>query len=153
MQHIAMVHERFYEVKVFNERLRSVNSRGNHSSAICAYWAGVGGNLMGSQEYLRVGIVQYFFRHTISIPISSTQSKRVPHVFASVHWYRRHWRESWFHHRALVLQPDMDITGPASIIPISRVFSQCALLSKTVQFDYGEDNVVIAILCTSNHCT
>ena len=37
IQHIPMVHERFYELKIFNERLGLTKSRGGHSSAICAY--------------------------------------------------------------------------------------------------------------------
>ena len=99
-----MVHERFYDLKVFNERFLSVKSRGVHSSAIVAYWAGVGGNIEDSNEHLRVGIVQYFFRHTIKLHTSSqAKSKRVTHLFACVHWYRQHWRESWFHPRVLVL--------------------------------------------------
>lgn len=44
--HIPMFHERFHELKVFNEMFLSVKSRGNHSSAVSAYWAGVGGNLL-----------------------------------------------------------------------------------------------------------
>ena len=149
---IRMFHERFLELKVFNETFISLKSKGSHSSAICAYWAGIRGNISLSNDYLRVGVVQYFFRHTISIPTSTTQTKHVAHIFARIHWYRRHWKESWFHHRALVVQPDMDISGPATFLPISRVFSRCALISKTVQFDYGEDKVVIAILCESGYC-
>jgi len=151
LQHIPMLHECFHELKVFHETFRSTKSKGNHSSGIAAYWPGVGGNLSPSNDHLRIGVIQYFFRHTVSIRSSPTQSKRVVHLFAYVHWYRSHWRESWFHPRVLVVQPDMDTSGPATIIPIARVFSRCALLSKAVQFDYGEDNVMLAILCSSNH--
>ena len=148
-----MVHERFYDLKVFNKRILLVKSRGIHSSAIAAYWVGVGGNIEDSNKHLRVGIVQYFFRHTIKLHTSSqAKSKRVTHLFACVHWYRQHWRESWFHPRVLVLQPDMDVTGPATLIPLSRVFCRCGLMSDTVQFEYAEDNVVLAILCGSSYC-
>ena len=152
IRHIPMLHERFLQLKVFNETFISVKSKESNSSAISAYWAGIRGNISFSNYYLRVGVVQYFFRHTISIPTSTTQTKRVSHIFAHIHWYRRHCKELWFHHRALVVQPDMDISGPATFLLISRVFSHCALISKTVQFDYGEDKVVIAILCESGYC-
>ena len=150
-----MFHERFLKLKVFNESFRSAKSKGSHSSAICACWAGIRGNILQKNDYLRVGVVQYFFRHTISIPTSTTQCKRVTHFFACVYWYRMHWRETWFHHRAPVVQPDMDMCGPATFLPISRVFSRCALTSKTVQFYYGEDKVQVyvdpAIVITSDH--
>ena len=47
-----------------------------------AYWAGVGGNLSPSNDHLRIGVVQYFFRHTVSIQSSPTQSKCFVHLFA-----------------------------------------------------------------------
>ena len=46
----------------------------------------------------------------------------------------------------------MFITGPATLIPVSCVFCRCGLMSDTVQFEYGEDNVVLAILCGSGYC-
>lgn len=147
-----MVYERFYELKVFNERFLSVKARGNHSSAVCAYWAGINGNILATCEHLRVGVLQYFIRHTINVPTSVTQFKRVSHVFACVHWYQTHLRENWYHHRIIVASPDIDSCGPATFIPISRIFSSCAITSRTVMFDYGEDNVVVAIICGSKYC-
>ena len=85
--HVPMVHKRFYEIKVFNRILVSSKAKGNHSAAICAYWAGTGGNLLEKETYLQVGMVQYFFRHFIRF--SSTESP-IPHLFAKVHWYKRH---------------------------------------------------------------
>ena len=94
-----------------------------------------------------VGIVQYFFCHTIKLHTSSqAKSKRITHLFAWIHWFRQHWRESWFQPRVLVLQPDMDVTGPATLIPVSRVFCRCGLMSDTVQFEYAED-LWIWLLC------
>lgn len=101
---------------------------------------------------LHVGVIQYFIRHTVNIPTSASKSKGIVHIFARVHWYRKHWRENWFHQRALVVQPEMNIGGPATFLPISRVFSRCALIKKIVQFDCGEENVVVAIICGSNYC-
>ena len=100
-----------------------------------------------------VGIDQYIFCHTIKLHTSSqAKSRRVTHLFACVHCYRQHWRESWFHPRVLVLQPDMDVTGPVTLIPVSHVFYHCRLMSDIVQFEYAEDNVVLAILCGSAYC-
>lgn len=154
ISHTPMIYERFYELKVFNERFLSAKARGNHSSAICAYWAGINGNVLATCDHLRVGVIQYFIRHYISVPTSNsgTQFKKLSHIFARVHWYQTHLREDWYHPRVLVSSPDMDITGPSSFLPISRIFSTCALTSKTVKFDYGEDNVVIAVICGSKYC-
>lgn len=152
INHVPMIHERFHNFQVFNQRYLSDKTRGSHSSAVCAYWAGINGGILATCEHLRVGVIQYFVRHTISIPTSLTQFKKVVHVFACVHWYQTHLRESWYHHRVLVVSPDMDSCGPATFLPVSRIFSSCAVTSKTVMFDYGEDNVIIAIIYGSKYC-
>ena len=43
----------------------------------------------------------------------------------------------------------MNEDGPASIIPtIPRVYSRCAIVSRiSVEFDYGKDSVIVAIVC------
>lgn len=85
ISHVPMVHERFYDLKVFHEKFLSTRAKGSHSPAVCAYWAGLNGNISDTCDQLRVGIVQYFLRHTVSISTSATQFKRVAHVFARIH--------------------------------------------------------------------
>lgn len=145
-----MRYEYFYRLKVFNEAYSSVKAKSNHSSAICAYWAGVGGEITSDLNTLRVGLIQYFVKHKVCITASS-QSKRIVNIFARVHWYRTHLREEWFHHRALVASPDMITCGPATFLPVSRILSRCAITSRTVRFVYGEDNVIVAIICGSKY--
>ena len=146
--HIPMVYESVRELRVFNETIVSSKSKGNYSSAVCANWAGVGGSLATNISVLRVGLIQYFIRHAIRHPVST---KKTSHIFARVFWYKPHLRENWFHHRALVLSPDMNVCGPATFLPVARICCRCAIVHKTVQFDYGEDNVIIAILCGANY--
>ena len=150
--HVPMTHERFHALRVFNELLVSQKSKGSQSSAICANWAGVGGHLATDNSLIRVGFILYFIRHTIRMPISSTESKKIPHLFARVSWYKPHPRENWFHHRTQVVSTDFNASGPATFLPVARIRCQCALINKTVKFDYGEDCVNIAIFCGSNFC-
>ena len=89
-----------------------------------------------------------FIRHTIQFPVSPTE---LVHIFARVFWYNSHPRENWFHHRALVLSPDMNSYGPATFLPISRIRCRCAIANKTVKFDYREDIVKKAIMCGANY--
>ncbi len=71
-----MVYERFHELKTFNQTFLSVGARGNHSSGICAYWAGINGKILTTCEHLRVGIIQYFIRHTISVYLLQKHNSR-----------------------------------------------------------------------------
>ena len=149
-EHVPMVHERFHALEVFNEMVTSTESKGNHSSAVCANWAGVGGNLATDFSLTRVGIIQYFIRHAVRLP-SSVGSTKVSHIFARVHWFATHPRENWFSHRSLILSPDLTQNGPATFLPVSRIHCCCALTEKKMSFDYGEDKVIVAILCGTNY--
>ena len=148
-----MFHERFYEVNVLGERLLSKRSKGNHSAAICAYWPAIGGNVSLTCDMLRVGVVQYFLRHTIAIENSSQERRKASHIFAFVHWYRVHPRMTWFHPRIIVNSPDMVMNGPAVFLPLSRVYALCAVISDDIHFDYGVDHVPIAIILSHKFCT
>ena len=127
---------------MFGELFVSQKSKGNHSSAVCATWAGAGGNLTTDNAILRVGLVQYFIRHTIRLPVSASER---------VSWFKTHPRENWFHHHALVVSKDMSDSGPSGFLPVSRIRSRCALIEKDVKFDYGEDSVNVVIFCGSNY--
>ena len=73
---------------VFNETVISSKSKGNHSSAVCANWAGVNGSLATNISVLRVGLIQYLIRHAIRFPASNTtESKKTNHIFARMFWY------------------------------------------------------------------
>ena len=95
ISHIPMLYEKFFETQILHEVFISQHKRGKRSSAICAYWSGVGGNIIqaSSQPQLRVGIVEYFLRHTISIKTTAAKSEKVAHMFAKVKWYRKHPKE------------------------------------------------------------
>ena len=91
--------------------------------------------------------MQYFIRHAIRLPVSATESKKVKHIFAQVSWYKPHPRHNWVHHCTLLVSTDMISCGPAMFLPVSRILCPCPIIKKTVNFDYREDSVNIAILC------
>ena len=140
-----------FTLRVFNETVISSKSKGNHSSAVCANWAGVGGSLATNNYVPCIGLIQYFIRHTIRFPVSKMESKKIVHIFARIFWFKAHPRENWFSHRALVVSPDMSKCGPATFLPISRIRCRCVIIDKTVTFEYGQDNVTIAILRGANY--
>ena len=37
-----------------------------------AYWVGINGNVLTTCDHLRVGVIQYFIRHYISVPTSNS---------------------------------------------------------------------------------
>ena len=151
INHVPMVHERLHEVTVLGERFASRLAKGKHSAAVCAYWPHLGGTITTSNDQLYIGIVQYFFRHSVKLT-RSIDSEKITHIFAHMHWYRPHPREKWFHPNIFVVSPDFLDFGPANFLPLSRCYAQCAVACATVKFDYGEDNVLIASLFSHKYC-
>jgi hypothetical protein len=139
--HVPMVHERFDEVTVLGKRFLSNNARGRHSAVVCAYWSHKYGSF--TTDHLRFGTVLYFFRHAIHTNLNS--SLKVTHIFARVNWYEQHPRENWFHPQLTVISPDTEYPGPSVFIPLSRIVGRCAVIDDRIKFDFGEDNVLVAV--------
>ena len=146
--HVPMIYDQFCEVHVLGVRFISKRCRGKHSSAVRAYWPSIGGSISSTCGQLRVGVVQYFVRHTVTLSSPQGKYEKV-HLFAFVHWYRVYLREKWFHPHIQVVSPDMEMNGPSLFLPISRIFGTCALISDNVHFDYGEDHVIISTLLSN----
>ncbi len=152
IEHVPRVHEHFHEVTVLGERFVSKRVKGKYSAVVDAYWAAIDGSIAQSCSQLRVGVIQNFIRHTISLNANnSAKRKKLTHIFAKVHWYRIHPKENWFHPRVLV-SPDMQMAGAAAFLPISRILARCGVIADTVMFDYGNDSVVISTMISPKFC-
>lgn len=97
--------------------------RGNHSSAVCAYWASTNWSILNTCQHLRVGVIQYLFKYTITIPTSATRNKEVSHVFSHVHWYQAHLGNPGIT-AVLITSPGVDPCGPAMFLPVD-IFLLC----------------------------
>ena len=69
----------------------------------------------------------------------------VPHIIAKVKWYMNHPQASFIHPLIKVCATVFDGDSPASFIPVSRIGGRVAIAKSTLQFEYGEDVVIIAV--------
>ena len=87
---------------------------------------------------LNVGVVQYFVKHTIS------DIRDYEHVFAYVHWKKKHPQCDWFGSSAIVY---IDIDEPLSskcFIPVQRIACRCAHAVIPVDFNGIVETVFVA---------
>ena len=142
---IPMIYETFYKIDVLGEHYTSQKSKGSSSACISAFWADRAGSISTAADCIRIGLIQHFFLHNISIVSPSDATKRIKtsHIFAKVHWFKTHPRQSWLPPPLLVFSTDFDIPGPSSFIPLSRIRSRCAVAYDKLQFEFGEDYVVV----------
>ena len=83
--HIHRKHLLFNDLKVLGEQFTSKKSRSQRSSAIMAYWGEPALNTNNICP-LKVGLVEYFFIHTLC----SNNGTENEHLFAKVKWHQDH---------------------------------------------------------------
>lgn len=121
--HVPMIPEQFHEVTILGERFLSRRARGNHSSAICAYWPAVGGGVSPVCDQLRELVLYRTILDTL-FSLTVVLSNLLQLIFLQrpltsfSDRYRVHPQENWFHSRILVISSDMLMNGPAVFFPL-----------------------------------
>lgn len=158
--HIPLRYEEFREVKVFEEVYTSAKSKSTRSSVIVAVWPsplGILSSRRPTRDDIRVGAINFFLVHCPVIASHDQSNPNVettitkPHVIAEIEWYQDHPRKFSFGNGIVLSATVSQPYSCASFMPISRIVSRCATVNKTVQMDYGEDSVCIAIPLRQQH--
>jgi len=136
------------QIVVNSEEFLSCNSRSERSPAIVACWAGVVGIDHHGEAPVRIGVALSFFKHDIVLGNDihhPEQASSIFHTFARVRWFSDHPRGSYIHPLVKVCATTFDSESDASFIPVSRIAGRVATAKSKLQFDYGEDTVLIAV--------
>ena len=148
--HISRFYKQFKSLVVNGEEFISLSSRSQRSSAIIAHWATVIGRIdtMGCGNP-RVGLIKYFIRHTIKLKVDSAD-KKIDSLLARVKWFEEHPRRNYFYQSVVVCGKLFSGDSYATFIPVSRIMGRCTITQTSFLFDYGEDNITLAIPCIKN---
>ena len=144
IEHINRFYYQSKGIVINNEDFISTGSRSNKSSTVAAHWPGVLNIDPLGEAPLRVGVVTFFFRHTIRI-VKNSATKTISHILAHVNWYMDHPRRNILHPSTIISSTVFDRDSPASYIPVNRIAARCANAETTWRFDYGQDNVIISV--------
>lgn len=141
----------FTDLEVLGNHFTSSKSRSQQSTAVMAKW---GETMPGNSELsTKVGLIEYFFSHTIALCNcldsstteqgsfhQCTKQRKIEHLFAKVTWFADHTRPYHFPF-PLYLVSSLTIENTAfSYIPASRLLCRCAISEKKqLDFDYGQD--------------
>ena len=88
------------------------------------------------------GLVTSFIDHEIKFSSNNLQS----HILACVQWYGDHPRRDHLHSSIVLTSTVFDSESCACFLPITRIACRCAISSPiSLTFDYGSDNVLIAV--------
>lgn len=132
--HIHCKHLLFNDLKVLGEQFSSEKSRSQRSSAIMAYWGEPALNTNICP--LKVGLVEYFFIHTLC----SNNGTENEHLFAKVKWHQDHFRPLYLYPPIRLDYILFESESKYSFILISRFLRRAALSPKvSFSFVYGQD--------------
>ena len=89
---------------------------------------------------LRVGFIQYFLKHTLSILDNEGGNvQHIQRIFGYVLWKKQHTQYDYFSKSAIVCKTVNDATGPSNFILIQRIAYHCAYLQMKIKLeDYEE---------------
>lgn len=150
--HVPLRYIQFHQIKVLEQVYTSTRARTTQSSVILALWpylSGILNSRLPCKQDIRVGIIENFLLHTPKIKKASqdgdSQVSQVAHLIACVKWYQDHPQKFFFGNGIVLSATVTECTSSASFMPVSRILSRCAFIKTTIQFEYGEDTVCIAI--------
>ena len=112
---------------------------------VMAYWPSCSATLPQEDRYLplSIGQTQFFLKHNLG---------GNEHIFAFVHWFRKHQNHDWFGSCATVCQPEFETDLSYSFIPLQRIVSLCVYGQCTISFANNvAETVLIATPTTIKH--
>lgn len=157
--HMPLFYKEYGRVQLAGELIGSVkpgpNSRS--SSVIAAYWPGSGDTLQNiDYSRMRVGIVQFFVRHTLKLYDTSAignTTQEYDHLFAYVHWKKLHPKASWYGISATISSELFEIPGACAFIPVQRIACRCAYATLNIKFSPAHhESVFISCPLPLTHC-
>lgn len=119
------------------------------SSVIMAYWPGRGDDItMIDNSTMRVGVVQYYFRHRAEI-CKENERTTVNMDYAYILWKQQHPNQYWFGHSAIICFNTFEPSSPCNFIPVQRIAKKCAfgILMLEVMPNIRENLFVASPIC------
>ena len=118
------------------------------SSVVMAYWPSRG-NQLSNIDYsrMKVGVVQYFFKHRAKFYISGGQVKESEHIFAYIKWKQFHPNQDWFGISATVHLNMNEVFSICSFLPVQRISSKCAFSV----IDVDINGIIESVFCSSSY--
>lgn len=145
--YVPKLSRQFSQLLLYDQKLDSWYSRSERSACILARWYGANGLDTASVD-LRPGIVQYFFKHSITIRSPTGENVNLPYTLACVHWYKVHPHARFYF--GLPIQaclPSFEVESVAAFIPVMRIDSICGVaeLSYNLGTANGKEKIVVAV--------
>ena len=113
----------------------------------CRIWAGFQKtNIIFS--FFNVGVIQYFFQHTVTIQSPTGETVDLPYTLACIHWYKVHPDARFYFGLPIqVCLPSFETESVGAFMPVSRIDSVCVVAS--LRYDLktpnGKERVTVAV--------
>ena len=98
--------------------------------------------------FLNVGVIQYFFQHTVTIQSPTGGTVDLPYTLACIHWYKVHPNARFYFGLPIqVCLPSFETESVGAFMPVSRIDSVCvvASLHYDLKTPNGKERVSVAV--------
>ena len=130
--------------QVIGSLMNSTSARS--SSVVMAFWPSRESELSNiNYSRMKVGVVQYFFKHEVKLCVSDSQVRESEHIFAYVKWKQSHPNQDWFGISATVCVNMDEAFSMCSFLPVQRISSVCASSIIEVNINSFEESVFVAV--------
>lgn len=95
-----------------------------------------------------VGVIQYFFQHTVTVQSPTGGTVDLPYTLACIHWYKVHPNARFYFGLPIqVCLPSFEIESVGAFMPVSRIDSVCVVanLRYDLKTPNGKERVTVAV--------
>lgn len=95
-----------------------------------------------------IGVIQYFFQHTVTIQSPTGGTVDLPYTLACIHWYKVHPNARFYFGLPIqVCLPSFEIESVGAFMPVSRIDSVCVVanLGYDLKTPNGKERVTVAV--------
>lgn len=153
---LSPFYHRCNRVRLAGDLIGSVQNAASatSSSVIMAYWPGSGEDLANiDYSRMRVGIVQYYFRHHAVICDQNNEKSTIDIEFAYVLWKQKHPNQEWFGNSATVCFEMFEPLSSCNFIPVQRIARKCAFCVLNLEIIPNiRENVFVACPVSIKYC-
>lgn len=127
---VSPFHYRCNCVKLGGDLLGSVSNAASAktSAVITAFWPTRNAELTTplNLSCMRVGVVQYYFKHQVVMSDENNEKSSVSMEFAYVLWKQKHPQHDWFGNSAIVCFDLFEQQSCCNFLPVQRIIKKCA---------------------------
>ena len=147
VQQLQRFAKKLSRVAFVGEVFGSMAASRDNNTVISARWPTTSQELLEGTFTESIGRIQFFIQHKIL----NSDGNNKEHLFAYVHWQKKHPQYDWFGSSAIVCSLNKEEDNSYAFIPVQRIFSLCIYGKINVSFSSTSETIFVAVPTQNRH--